>query len=131
MVIISLFSGIAGGFGLIVYLALFNFNLKMGVVLSNSQIMVSSFVRLFTGIGKPSPAREPHGTPFHFNIMSLMIPMTTVGASVATVVNKVIPSLYLTVLYVVILSCVQTYNVWRLRNIIKKENSPNFKPPQP
>ena len=123
MVVISLFSGIAGGFGLIVYLALFNFNFKMGVVLCNSQIMVSSLVRLFTGIGKPHPERTPHGTPFHFNIMSLMIPMTTVGASIATVVDQVIPALYLTIAYVLILSCVQAYNIWRLFNIIKKENT--------
>lgn len=107
---------------MIVYLSLFNFSTKLGIILSNSQIMVSSFVRLFTGIGKPSPARAPYGTPFHFNIMSLMIPMTTVGASVATVVNKVIPDLYLTVLFLLILSCVQAYNIWRLVNIIKREN---------
>lgn len=50
-----------------------------------------------------------------------MIPMAAVGSSLATSVSKVIPDLYITVSYVLILSFVLAYNIYRLIMIVKKE----------
>lgn len=83
--------------------------------------MVSGMIRILFGLGKPHPLRGEYGTQYHFSIISLMIPMAAVGSSLATSVSKVIPDLYITVSYVLILSFVLAYNIYRLIMIVKKE----------
>lgn len=47
--------------------------------------------------------------------------MAAVGSTLATAVSKVVPDLYITISYVLILSFVLAYNIYRLVMIVKKE----------
>lgn len=60
-------------------------------------------IRLFWGMNLPHPVRDPHGTLLHFPIISLMLPGCTLGATMATLVSKVVPDLYIVIYYVVIM----------------------------
>ena len=46
LVATSNFGGIGGGFGLIALFAMFGFDVKTGIVLSNAQISVSCIIRI-------------------------------------------------------------------------------------
>lgn len=81
---------------------------------------------MFSGLGKPHPIRDKHGTLYHFHITSLMVPMISLGATLATLVSKVIPDLYIVIIYGVILTAVFLYNLKRLVAIIKRETSPKI-----
>lgn len=124
LVAFSNFSGIAGGFGLIAFYSLFGFNVQLGIILSNAQIVVSSIFRIATGLGKPHPLRGQHGTLFHFSIISMMIPMNALAAALASLINRVVPDLYIIIAYALILTGVLAFNLYRLRHIYIKETNP-------
>jgi len=121
LVAFSNFSGIGGGFGLIAFFCMYNFDVKTGIILSNAQIVISSIIRIATGLGHPHPLKGKNGTLFHFSIISLMIPMNALGAALATVVNRIIPDLVIVIVYAVILIGVLIFNLHRLYGIYKKE----------
>lgn len=56
-----------------------------------------------------------------------MIPCISLGATLATLVSRVVPDLYIVVIYFVILTGVLIFNLDRLKDIIKKETG--LKPP--
>lgn len=115
------FGGIAGGFGLIAFYMMFMFSVPTGIVLSNAQIVISCVIRIITGIGKPHPHRGCHGTLYHFAIVSMMIPMCSLGSTLATLISRVIPDLFIVIAYFVILLGVFLFNLGRLVTIVKKE----------
>lgn len=123
LVAFSNFSGIGGGFGLIVFSPLFGFNIQLAVILSNAQIVISSIFRIATGLGKPHPLRGRHGTLFHFSTISMMIPMNALAAALASLINRVVPDLYIIIIYGIILVGVQAFNLNRLRHIYIKETT--------
>jgi len=123
LVSFSNFSGIGGGFGLIPLFAMFKFNVPIGIVLSNAQIMVSCTIRITSGLSKPHPLKDPYGTLYHFPIISLMIPMSTVGSTLATLIRKMIPYLFIVIIYAVVMTGVFAFNFNRLMALVKKEST--------
>jgi len=121
LVFFSSFAGLSGGFAYLSLMLLFKFTVSTAIYLSNSQIAISSILRIVSGLGKPHPLKGPHGTLFHFQVLSLLIPMISLGAAMATLVSRVMPDLYIVVLYVVIMTGVLIFNLDRLKVIIKKE----------
>jgi len=121
LVTTSNFGGIAGGFGFISLMSMFGFDLKTSIILSNAQIVISSIIRISTGLGKPHPERKTHGTLFHFNVISMIIPAAALASALATVINRVIPDLVIVILYAVVLTGVFVYNIMRFITVVKKE----------
>lgn len=121
LVTTSNFGGIAGGFGFICLMSMFGFDLKTSIVLSNAQIVISSIIRISTGIGKPHPERKTHGTLYHFNVISMIIPAAALASALATLINRVIPDLVLVILYAVVMLGVFSYNFMRFITVVKKE----------
>ena len=117
----SNFGGIAGGFALIALETMFSFPVPLAIVLSNAQIVIAAIIRVLSGLGKPHPIRDKHGTLYHFHNVSLMVPMISLGATLATLVSRVIPDFYIVIIYAVILVAVVLYNMKRLIAIIKRE----------
>lgn len=95
MVAVSNFAGAAGGFAYIAMQIMFNLNLPMSIVFNNAKILIAAVMRLPKGIGNPHPLRTPHGTLFNFHVVSLTVPMCSLGATLATLVARVVPDLYL------------------------------------
>lgn len=127
----SNFAGIGGGFSYLALLLMFNFALPIAVILSNAQIMISGLITILTGLGKPHPTKGPHGTLFHFQIISLMIPMCSLGAAMAALISRVVPDLWIVIIYVIVLIGVFIYSLRRLQRIYKKETAPDFDPKNP
>ena len=114
-------AGISGGFAYLSFMIMFKFTVSGAVILSNLQIFVSSFIRILFGLDKPHPLKVPYGTLYHFQIISLMIPMCSLGSIMATMVSKIIPDLYIVILYAILLIIVLLYNLKKLRLMIQRE----------
>ena len=121
MTALANFGGIGGGFVHIVLFAMFGFDLKTAIVLSNAQIAISSIIRIFFGIGKSHPVREHHGSLYNFQVVSLMVPANALGASLAALINRVIPDVAIIILNACLLTVVFAFNFGKLRMMVKKE----------
>ena len=80
-------------------------------------------MRIPTGIGKPHPLKKPHGTLFNLHVVSLLVPMISLGATLATLVARVIPDLYIVIIYFGVLSCVLVLKLQKLKALIAKETA--------
>jgi hypothetical protein len=131
LVTFSNIAGIAGSFALLALLLLFNFTVPVAIILSNAQIVISAFIRICSGLGKPHPLKDPHGTLYHFQIISLMLPMVSLGAAIASMVGRVLPDVVVVVIYFVSMVGVLLFNLNRLKIIISKETAPVLTKPLP
>jgi len=121
MIAFANFGGIGGGFVHIVLFAMFGFDLKTGIVLSNAQIAISCIIRISMGIGKSHPVRKNHGTLYNLQVISLMIPANALGSSIAALINRVIPDVAIVILNACLLTGVFASNFGKLRMVFKKE----------
>jgi uncharacterized membrane protein YfcA len=102
--ILSSMGGMGGsGAVIIISLLLFGFDTKMAIGLSNSSICTASTYRYFYTMDKPHPLKNGTGTINDYNISILMLPMIVVGASVGTMVNKLLPAVVLPVVFALIM----------------------------
>jgi uncharacterized membrane protein YfcA len=113
IVTISNFSGMAGGFPLIVIIGMFNFTMKAGIPLSNAQIFAASIVRLALDGRNPHPLRKK-GTVVDYPIVSMMFPMITVGSAISSFSSPAIPDVYITIGFAVIVLGVMIFSIFRL-----------------
>ena len=129
IVFFSNFSGIAGGLTLIAIISMLNFNMKFGIMLSNAQICSAGIVRLAMDAGKSHPLR-PKGILLDYAIVTMMLPMITLGSALATVVIRLMPDIYITIAYAIIMVGIMLFNVFRLVALMRKEaNAATYKPP--
>jgi hypothetical protein len=82
----SNFSGIAGALPLIAIIAMQKFNMKSGIMLSNAQICSAGIARLAMDGNKTHPLRKTHGILLDFSMLTMMLPMITLGSALAVVV---------------------------------------------
>ena len=113
IVTISNFSGMAGGFPLMVIIGMFNFTMKAGIPISNAQIFAASIVRLALDGRNPHPLRKK-GTVVDYPIVSMMFPMITVGSAISSFSSPAIPDVYITIGFAVIVFGVMIFSIFRL-----------------
>jgi hypothetical protein len=129
IVFFSNFSGIAGGLTLVAIISMLNFNMKFGIMLSNAQIMSAGIVRLAMDAQKSHPLR-PHGILLDYPIVTMMLPMITLGSALATVVTRLMPDIIITIAYAIIMAGILVFNVLRLVALVRKEQkAATYKPP--
>jgi uncharacterized membrane protein YfcA len=133
IVTISNFSGMAGGFPLIVIIGMFNFTMKAGIPLSNAQIFAASIVRLALDGRNPHPLRKK-GTLLDYSIVTMMFPMITVGSAISSFVSPAVPDIYILIGYSIVVLGIFIFSIFRLIELIKKESAlskPKVEPPNP
>ena len=112
-----------GGGGVIIPVAMvfFGFNTKQAIAQSNASIFVSSVARYLFNFNQSHPYKNGRGILVDYNIASLMLPMITVGASVGSIVNKILPSFMIAILLTVLLIFVGFTTLRKLLKIIAQE----------
>lgn len=124
------FSGIAGGLTLTAIISMLNFNMKFGIMLSNAQICSAGIARLAMDAGKSHPLR-PKGILLDYSIVTMMLPMITLGSALATVVSRLMPDIYITIFYAIIMVGILIFNIFRMLALIRKEaKAVAYKPPE-
>jgi hypothetical protein len=124
------FSGIAGGLTLTAIISMFNFNMKTGIIVSNAQICSAGIARLVMDAGKSHPLR-PKGILLDFGILTMMFPMISIGSALATVVSRLMPDVYITIFYAIIMVGILVFNIFRLIALVRKETkAAAYKPPE-
>jgi uncharacterized membrane protein YfcA len=122
IVVFSNFSGLAGGLPLVIIIAMFNFNMKASIPLSNAQIMIAAIVRMLMDGKNPHPLREK-GTLVDYSVVTMMFPMITVGSAISSFVSPAFPDVYITIGYAVIVFSIMIFSIFRLITLIKKEST--------
>jgi uncharacterized membrane protein YfcA len=122
------FSGIAGALPLATIVTMQKFNMKVAIMLSNAQITSGGIFRLAMDQHRKHPLRKTHGTLLDFPILTMMLPMITIGSALASIVSRATPDFFIIVLYAVFLAGILVFNIWRVHGMIKRENAP---PPEP
>jgi uncharacterized membrane protein YfcA len=122
---IANFSGIAGALPLAAIVSMQKFNMKTAIMLSNAQITSGGIFRLAMDAHRKHPVRKTHGTLLDFSILTMMLPMITIGSSLASVVSRTVPDFYIIVFYAIFLVGILAFNIWRLLGMVKKENAPS------
>lgn len=117
----SNFSGIAGALPLIAIISLQKFNMKNGIMLSNAQICSAGIARLAMDGNKTHPLRKTHGILLDYSMLTMMLPMITLGSALATLVARIMPDFYIVLCYAIIMIGILAFNLWRLSHLIKKE----------
>jgi uncharacterized membrane protein YfcA len=67
------------------------------------------------------PLRKTHGILLDYSILTMMLPMITIGSALATVIGRLVPEAYLVILYAVIIVGILAFNINRLIKLIAKE----------
>lgn len=117
----SNFSGIAGALPLIAIISLMKFNMRPGIILSNAQICSAGIARLAMDGRKPHPLRKTQGILLDYSMLTMMLPMITIGSSLATIVGRLVPDAYLVIFYAIIMVGILLFNINRLVKLITKE----------
>jgi hypothetical protein len=133
IVVFSNFSGLAGGLPLVIIIAMFNFNMKASIPLSNTNIMFAAFIRILMNCKDPHPLRKK-GTILDYSIVTMMFPMITVGSAISSFVSPAVPDIYILIGYSVIVFGIVIFSIFRLIALIKKESAlskPKVETPTP
>jgi hypothetical protein len=124
------FSGMQGGLPLTAFISMFNFNMKLGIMLSNAQIASAGLTRLVMDAGKSHPLRK-QGILLDYAILTMMLPFITVGSTLASVVSRLMPDIYITIFYAIIMTAILVFNIFRLISLVRKEmKAAASKPPE-
>lgn len=67
------------------------------------------------------PLRKTHGILLDYSMLTMMLPMITIGSALATVIGRLVPEAYLVILYAVIMVGILAFNISRLIKLITKE----------
>jgi uncharacterized membrane protein YfcA len=97
------------------------FNMKPGIILSNAQICSAGIARLAMDGRKPHPLRKTHGILLDYSMLTMMLPMITLGSAFATIVGRLVPDAYLVIFYAIIMVGILLFNINRLLKLITKE----------
>jgi hypothetical protein len=84
--------------------------------------MFAAIVRLAMDGKNPHPLRKK-GTLVDYSIVTMMFPMITVGAAISSFVSPVVPDVYITIGYAVIVFGIMIFSIFRLIALIKKESA--------
>jgi uncharacterized membrane protein YfcA len=90
-------------------------------MLSNAQICSAGIARLAMDGRKPHPLRKTHGILLDYSMLTMMLPMITIGSALATVIGRVIPEVYLVIGYAVTMVGILLFNLNRLKKLVAKE----------
>jgi len=122
IVVFANFSGIAGALPIVIIIAMFNFNMKASIPLSNANIMFAAFIRLLMNCKYPHPLRKK-GTILDYSVVTMMFPMITVGSAMSSFVSPAVPDIYILIGYSVIVFGIVIFSIFRLIALIKKESA--------
>lgn len=128
---IILFGANCGGLGgagalIPVCLFFFNFDTKSSIAISNATVCVAGIMRLFINWRKNHPLKidtkgKPFGVLVDYNIATLMLPMTIVGAAGGVAVNALLPEVLIVILLVILLAYITITTGIKLCQIRKEE----------
>ena len=114
--------GLGGGGALIpICMLFFGFDTKQAIAQSNASIFVSAVARYLFNFNKTHPYKNGRGVLVDYNVVSLMLPMITVGATVGVILKAILPSIIIAVLLTLLLIFVGFTTLRKLLNIIRSE----------
>ena len=85
-------------------IAFFGFDVKSAIGISNATVAVSALLRYILNFQKSHPLKNGTGVMVDYNVASVMLPSIVVGVIVGGIVNKVVPSVYLVIGLILLLS---------------------------
>ena len=93
-----------GGIMIPIAIAFFGFDVKSAIGISNATVAVSALLRYILNFRKSHPLKNGTGVMVDYNVASVMLPSIVVGVIVGGIVNKVVPSVYLVIGLILLLS---------------------------
>ena len=94
--------GLAGGGIMVpVMIGLYGFDPKSAIAINNFAVPWSCATRYFAHLNMSHPLKNGKGIAVDYNVFTLVIPSTIVGASIGSIVNLMLPAPIILVLFII------------------------------
>ena len=116
-----------GGAGIIIpiMMGFYHFDAKNAVTLSNFSTSLSGVVRYISNLRVSHPLKNGKGLLSDYNIISIMLPASIIGASIGSIVNLILPSLIILSFFIFVTTIIAYVAVRKYLSLRKSENSCN------